>query len=110
MLTFVASSQERPKPCVVPVRSGRDKSEGRYGLFIANEGESAYDISVLKKRVPIGSAQLVLQHGVSRLTKESGEVLIQAWIEVPSRVNMTGDALFNEMVRYRISAVTVQIT
>lgn len=65
----------RQKPRIVAVRYGQDKSEGRYGLMIVNEGESAYDISISSDGLPIGSGRLLFCSGISRLTTTQKRVV-----------------------------------
>src|SRR5215467_15910043 len=52
---------------------------GKHGLFVKNEGEAAYDISVSEPR--IGTSKLKFETDKSRLAKEDGEESFAAWIE-----------------------------
>ena len=109
---IVVSGREMSKPFVVPIRYGREP-DNHCGLIIANDNESepAYDIFVLDQTIAVGSWTLYfLPSVIPRLTKESGsEALFQTGVELSSRMQMTGDALFNGMVKNTITAITLTL-
>src|ERR1700722_10822895 len=111
IIALITTSQERIKPCVVPVRFGQHKPGSHYGLIVMNERESAFNISIPENEIPIGSSQLVFwSRNIPRLTKENGEALIEAHLALPSRTTLTGDGLFDQMVKNKLAEVTVDIT
>jgi hypothetical protein len=108
IMAVVSSKREQLKPRIVPVRYG-SLPDRRCGLIIANEGEPAYDISVAKSQVLIGAARLKFMPGIARLTKEAGEALLEAWIELsPGKVSMGSD-LFDQMRNDGVPAITLNV-
>jgi hypothetical protein len=83
------------RPKIVPVRYGRQTSDGRYGLFIENFGEPAFDVSVAAP-VAFGGAKLVFLRDFPNLTKAQGEVLLESHIEKRPHDIDLGD-LFGQM-------------
>lgn len=61
----------------------RGEHQSGYGLIVINEGEPAYDVSIVENWPTIGAGQLKFSGKISRLTKEDSEALFQAWIDSP---------------------------
>jgi len=102
--------QEMPasRPRVIAVRYGKRASDNRSGLFLANEGEPAYDITL--PDVQFGSSKLVF-HGrdITRLVKSDGEHLCETWVEQSSGNGLLGNGLFSEMVSQRVTEIAIPI-
>lgn len=108
----INSKGESHRPRIVAVRYGslRGSSKAYYGLVVVNEGESAYDVSIPESAISIGSARLMFRSGISRLTKEQGEALIEAWIETGPHESRFGSDLFDQMRKANIPRLAVSIT
>jgi len=96
------------RPKVVPVRWGQTPDR-RFGLFVRNDGEPAFDLS-LEEPVSIGTAKLEFWERVyPGLTKADGEFFIDSWIELSHGAGTTGSALRDEMLKANLDAVTLKI-
>jgi hypothetical protein len=106
----ITASQERVRPCIVPIRYGREP-DGRCGLVLENDndGKPAYDISIFEKKIAVGSWSLVFWDSpIPRLTKGK-EALVESHVDLPSHVGMTGDALHQGMVKHGIVEISVKV-
>jgi hypothetical protein len=96
------------RPRVVGVRYGLQASDNRSGLFLFNEGEPAYDVTVSDVR--LGTSTLVFHNKtIARLVKEDGSVLCETWVEHESGGGLIGNGLFYEMRSQRVDAIEVPI-
>lgn len=96
------------RPRVVGVRYGVQASDNRAGLFLANEGEPAYDVTV--PDVQFGTSKLVFHNRtVARLIKADGNVLCETWIEQKPHSGTLGNGLFHEMVSQHVDAIEMPI-
>jgi hypothetical protein len=98
------------RPCVVPVRYGKDDRNNRTGILLVNENDLVgYDISV--PDIPIGSSRLHFWGKVlPRLAKSDGQVLLESAIEVSKGSLLLGNGLSQEMVRQEIDSTPFLIT
>jgi hypothetical protein len=110
-IALVISNRELAKPRIVAVRYDRDKPGERSGLIVENEADSsAFNVSIPDNEIPIGDAWLIFSsNAISRLTKENGRAVIEAWIKQSPRVTVMGGGLFDEMVRQTVVELTVSI-
>ena len=93
-------------PKIVADRYGRYAL--KWGLFIANDGYPAYEISI--PDVAIGtSCRLTFPRTLPRLIDKQGERLLEAWIECSDSAGRDGSALHSEMVDTNTDALTVGI-
>jgi len=88
-------------PFVVPVRFG--KQDSLYGLFIANDGEPAYDVMIAK--FSLGNMPVEISCNVPRLVCSEGEKFCEAWIG-----QHDGSRLFHEMVSANQDSIEFCIT
>jgi hypothetical protein len=96
------------RPKVVPVRFGRTP-DNKYGLFLRNHGEPAYDIS-MEEPVAIGDVKLKFwDRTFPGLTREEGELFIDAEIEVSSGYALTASDLRNQMIKAHLETATMRI-
>jgi hypothetical protein len=96
-------------PRVVGVRFGIQTSDNRSGLWVMNDGEPAYDVT-MPDVVQVGTSKLLFHTKiVPRLTKSDSEVLCEAWIEREPHNILLADGLFDQMVSQRIDAIEVPI-
>ena len=96
------------RPRVIAVQYGSRQSDKRSGLFLVNEGEPAYDISV--PSVQFGSAKLVFHASdIPRLVKSDGEQLCEASIEQSPGHSLLGNGLFSEMIAQHITEIEIPI-
>jgi hypothetical protein len=96
------------RPKVVPVRWGRS-SDNHCGLFLRNDGEPAFDISI-EEPVPIGEAKLQFWNRVHPgLTKANGEILAEAHIELSTGYGLTADGLRELMVKADLESAALKI-
>ena len=96
------------RPKIIPVRCGRTP-DNRFGLFVRNDGEPAFDISV-EEPVAIGTAKLKFWDRIyPGLTKEDGELFIESNIELANGLSLTGSALRDQIFKADLSAVTLKI-
>jgi hypothetical protein len=96
------------RPRVVGVRYGLQRSDNRAGLFLANEGEPAYDVTV--PDVTFGTSKLVFHNrSIARLVKADGDVLCETWVEREPHIGLLGDGLFHEMVSQRVDVIELPI-
>lgn len=137
---LMATHEEKSRPLIVPIRyarfddgiqqingrwhkadgtlfSGEDvlrgKHIGKYGLFVKNDGEAAFD--VVAAEIKIGTSKLLFETDKPRLAKEDGEEFFGAWIELgpdEHTVNTSalGSGLFEEMRYKNIAEVPVILT
>jgi hypothetical protein len=93
-------------PKIVADRYGRQGLN--CGLFIANDGYPAYEISI--PDVAIGtSCRLTFPRTLPRLIDKQGEQFFDAWIECSDSAGRDGSALHSEMVDTNTDALTVSI-
>jgi hypothetical protein len=96
------------RPRIAPVKWGR-APDNRCGLFVRNDGESAFDISV-EEPVLIGKAKLQFWDRVySGLTKADGEMLMEAHIETATGYGLAASGLRDEMLKAEMDVVTLKI-
>jgi pyrimidine deaminase RibD-like protein len=96
------------RPRIVAVRYRTQSSDNRSGLFLVNEGESAYDINI--SNIQFGTSKLVFHVGeISRLVKLDGEHLCETWIERKPGDGLLGNGLFHEMVLQRVDGIEISI-
>jgi hypothetical protein len=98
----VTVSALRPK--VVPVSFAPDvKLSPLLGLFIANDGEPAYDVSI--PDASLGKAKIKFKTAISRLAKADGNKFCEVWIEKDVNFSVGGGTLFEEMRTREIDEV-----
>lgn len=96
------------RPRIAPVKWGR-AADNRCGLFVRNDGEPAFDISV-EEPVLIGKAKLQFWDRVHPgLTKADGEMLIEANIELATGYGLTASALRDEMLKADLDVIMLKI-
>jgi hypothetical protein len=96
------------RPKVVPVKFGRTP-DSKYGLFVRNDGEPALDLS-LQEPIQIGTAKLKFwERTYPGLTKEQGELLVDAEIELSQGHGLTASALRDQMIKADLEAITLTI-
>jgi hypothetical protein len=104
-LRTIKESVARPR--IVPVRYGMRSSDGRSGLFVANEGGSAYDITV--PDTGFGTSKLVFHYGnIARLVRSDGDYFCETVIQTP-RTNLLGEGLIHEMAAQHVDAIELPI-
>jgi hypothetical protein len=94
------------RPKIVPVRYGASLDR-HYGLFVRNDGEPAFDISI--ENVSIGTSQLQFCTELQGLTKYEREVLFEASIELSPGSALLGSGLRDVMIKANIDAVPLSI-
>jgi hypothetical protein len=97
---------ERPK--IYPTRYGERSSDRRSGLFIRNDGETAF--SVTAHQVKIGTSNMEFWSDIPVLTKDSGEVLMENNIQLDSGTGTFGTALMREMIKFGLLSIPLKIT
>jgi hypothetical protein len=103
-----ALSLPAQRPKIVPLRFGRT-ADNRYGLFVRNDGEPAFDIS-MEEPVGLGNAKLKFwDRTYSGLTTEEGELFIDSKIEVSSGYALTASALRDEMTKAGLDTLALRI-
>jgi hypothetical protein len=103
-----AMKENMARPRIVPVRYGMRSSDGRSGLFLANEGGSAYDITV--PDIEFGTSKLVFQNGnFARLVKSDGDCFCETWIQLAPHSGVLGEGLFHEMASQHVDAIELPI-
>jgi hypothetical protein len=112
---LIASATEKvglptSRPCVVPVRYGKDDRNNRTGILLVNETDLVgYDISI--PDIPVGSSRLHFWGKVlPRLAKSDGQALLESAIEVSKGSALLGNGLSQEMVRQKIDSISFLIT
>jgi hypothetical protein len=133
------SREQKPKPLIVPLRYGPSPflshaqqqngrwykgdgtlfsteeilagkhTMGHHGLIVANHGEPAYDLSILKSEVQIGTSKLSLEGSKSTFTKADGDAFFTASIERSPGSRTLGSALFDEMRKHQVDSITVAL-
>jgi hypothetical protein len=105
-----AMKESMARPRIVPVRYGLQGSDNRAGLFVMNDGDPAYDITI-PDVIKFGSSTLRFHTTtVARLTKLDGEVLYDGWVQQESNNSLLGDgALFHEMISQHVTAIELPI-
>ena len=134
-VAIVNARQERQKPIIIPIRygslpNGPRQIGGRWyrvdgtlctsaeilaakqilephGLLVMNDGEPAYDVSILATKV--GTSQLKFSSQLTRFTKADGEALFPAWIEQSPNSGTSGLGLFDEMRQNRVADVIAAV-
>lgn len=104
--------ENKLKPFVVPLRYGRTPGKheiGHYGLFVANHGEPAYDVSVSTDEFPIGTSKLRFDGSKPTFTKADGEAFFIGTIEDSPHHHIMGGALFEQMRKHQINEITVEL-
>lgn len=81
---------------------------GKYGLFVKNDGEPAYDVAVSEPH--IGTSVLKFETDKPRIAKEDGEEFFPSWIETSPRHLIMGSGLFEEMRKQNIPEIEVTLT
>jgi len=96
------------RPVVTPHGYGQQEYRS-YGLFIANDGYAAYDVSI--PDVPIGStmSRLTFSQKLTRLIDKDGKQFFEATIEHLDRPARDGGHLLREMVKARVHTLSVGI-
>jgi hypothetical protein len=93
---------------IVAVRYGSRPSDNRCGLFIVNDWDIAYDVSI--GNVPFGTSKLVFHNAdIPRLSKADGEQLCETWIEKAPHDLLLGSGLFHEMVAQKVAQFDFEI-
>lgn len=93
---------------LIPIRLGRTPNN-RFGLFTRNDGEPAFDISI-EEPVRLGTSKLQFWNRTyPGLTKEAGELFIEANIEVSTGYALTAGALRDQMIKADLEAITLKI-
>src|SRR6266436_4998711 len=100
------------KPLVIPLRYGPYSATtrtsvikdnlGHHGLIVANHGEPAYDVSVTTSKIPIGTSELRFQGSKPVFTKADGDAFFIGTIELAPHDGILGDALFEEMRKFKV--------
>jgi hypothetical protein len=98
--------ENRPK--IYPTRYGKRPTDNRSGLFIRNDGETAF--SVMVHPVKIGTSLMNFWSGVPVLTNDTGEVLVENHIKLESGTGTSGTALMAEMAKFGMSSIQLKIT
>lgn len=79
-------------PRIVPVRYEKE----RRGLFIANDGEPAYEISI--QNVPLDSLTIKFINTFARLVNADGKKFCEVWIQRSPHDEIGGGSLYDKMV------------
>jgi len=96
------------RPKIIPIRWGRTP-DNRFGLFVRNHGEPAFDIFV-EEPVPLGTAKLKFWDRIyPALTKDDGELFIDSYIQLSRGVSLTASALRDQMIKADLDAITMKI-
>ena len=107
------------KPLVIPLRYGAYSATtrtsvirsnlGHHGLVVANHGEPAYDVSVSTSKIQIGTSELKFQGSKPVFTKADGDAFFIGTIELAPHDGILGDALFEEMRKFKVDEITVKL-
>ncbi len=107
------------KPLVIPLRYGAYSATtrtsvirsnlGHHGLVVANHGEPAYDVSVSTSKIQIGTSELKFQGSKPVFTKADGDAFFIGTIELAPHQGTLGDALFEEMRKFKVDEITVKL-
>ena len=102
------SSMPLARPKIYPTAFGENARDRRSGLFIRNDGEAAFDVTV--HDVPFGTAKLQFWSVVPVLTKDKGDVLVEGHIELQRGSGTFATALMGQMVAFDLPDIPVKIT
>ncbi len=106
---YEADSIPSDRPKIIPVRFGRT-ADNRYGLFLRNDGISAFDIAV-QEPIQLGTSKLHFWNRTySGLTKDDGELFIEAHIALSSGSGLGASALRDQMVKASLESLPIAIT
>ncbi len=94
-------------PKIVADRYGRQGNA--YGLFIANDGYPAYQISIPDVLIGTSISRLTFSRTLARLIDKQGDQFFEAWIEDSNNTGRAGGALHEAMVDTNTDALTVGI-
>ena len=94
------------RPKIIPVQYG-PSGDGHYGLFIRNEGELAFDVSI--HAAAFGTARLDFWSELPNLGTHDGTKLLPAFIVLSSQHSLTGNGLRDEMIRQSVDTVPISI-
>jgi hypothetical protein len=94
------------RPKIYPVRYDATP-DNRGGLFIRNDGEVAFDVTV--EDATVGTDELKFWNGIANFAKDDGEALIRASIEISPRNGLTWDGLRDRMVKFDLWAIPLLI-
>jgi hypothetical protein len=116
---YESRREGRLKPLVIPLRYGPysattrtsviSSNLGHHGLVVANHGEPAYDVSVSTSKIQIGTSELKFQGSKPVFTKTDGDAFFIGTIEVAPHHGTLGDALFEEMRKFKVDEITVKL-
>lgn len=96
------------RPKIVALKFGRSP-DNRYGLFIENHGEPAFDIH-MDEPVMIGTAKLKFwDRTYSGLKKEQDPLFIDSEIELSSHSALTASALRDQMIKAEVETLAMAI-
>lgn len=95
------------RPIVIPTGYGRS-ADGYAGLFVKNEGEPAFDVSI-PGIIPIGHSKMSSWNALPHFDKADGEKLFDVQIEMGNGVGTFGTGLRDELIRANREAVEVPI-
>jgi hypothetical protein len=94
-------------PKIVADRYGHQGTA--YGLFIANDGYPAYQISIPDVFIGASTSRLTFSRTLARLIDKQGDQFFEAWIEDSDHTGRAGSALHEAMVNSNTDVVTVGI-
>jgi hypothetical protein len=109
---FAASASGLPpfRPKVVPVSYGLNTSSGSYGLFVANDGYAAYEVTVPQIYLPRSTTRLMFKTTLARLVDKDGQVFFPATtITYCQQQESDGDTLCREVMSMGLSEVRFSI-
>jgi hypothetical protein len=95
------------RPIVTPTRYGKS-ADGYTGLFVKNDGDPAFNVSISEIRV--GQSHLEFWNELPRFDKSDGERLLGEHITTVNGSGTSGvNALRDEMIRANLESVIVRI-
>jgi hypothetical protein len=103
-----APSPSSTRPLVLGARYGTRASDNRCGLFIVNDGDTAYDVTIKNARFR-ESTLIFHAPTIGRLDKSDGELLCETWIQQSPNTGLLGNGLFQEMVAQKVEEFEIEI-